>query len=252
MAYEKSYSRNILEIIKKTFVSLYNHLGYTALISLIWFFVMVPFGSVLYNAIKLHLEQRDNPLGLFLVLFVFLVPYSALLLGPVNCALFYLAGQIEDDMGELKDLWVGFRKHYVLAAKVYAVFAAIFLFTLVDFIISVFVIPSLFLKLIAIILFYIILFQLLLSVYLPGFIVLQDNTVKKVFKKSILLTLDNTPFTLLVGAIMLILGVLPMILPIALPLLVFAYGGFLQFFGIRVFLGLLAKYPEKQEENVSG
>lgn len=244
MEEKKRYSRSLWEVVKRSLIDLYEHMGYTFLLSLIWFFMMIPVGVLVYNSVLLYLEQKESLFGLFL----FLVPYVGLVVGPVYCALFYQASKVVEDYSSLRDLWIGFRRHYTQAAKVFALYAAVLLFALADFFICIFLLEPMFMKFIGIIILYLIIFILLIGVYLPGFIVLQENTVKKVFKKSTILLLDNTLFTILAGVIILLPLILLIAFPIITPLLFFAYGGFLQFFGVRIFLGLMEKYPDVESK----
>lgn len=250
MGYEQTFSRNPWQIIKKTAVELYNHMTYTAVMSVLWLITMIPVGFI---AILFLTEVGNNPLGALLQLVPITLLYCAFILGPVHCGLYYLAGQIIEDVAQPGSLWKGLRQKYALAAKVYVIYSFILLFTIVDFYIAFFLFSALSMKIIGIILFYMLLFLLMMGIYLPGFIVRQDNTVIKVFKKAVLVVLDNTILTLVMGAIYLLFPVLACFIKFLLPLLMFGYGGFLQFAGVRTFFGILDKYPDpvNQETNLS-
>lgn len=252
MSYEQRFSRNFLQIIKKTAADLYNHMSYTALISLLWLITMIPIGFiVLFGLIS---EARNNPIGIFILLFQLLlitIPYCAFILGPVHCALYYLAGQVIEDAVELKSVWKVLRQNYALAAKTYAIYVFLLLFTVVDFYIAFFLFSSLFMKIIGIILFYMLLFLLAMGIYLPGFIMKQQNTMVKVWKKTLFVVMDNTMLTLLMGIAFLLFPVLMWYVKILIPLLIFGYGGFLQFAGVRTFLGILEKYPDPVDQGTN-
>lgn len=241
MSYKKTtYSRNLLVILKESLVGMYNNLGYTLLSSLIWVLVTLPFAVFLMTTLQVELES-ENPFGLLFMFACVLLPYGALILGPVNSTLFYLINQASEGWAGLRDLWVGLRTYYRRAAGIYALYFALLLFLLLDIIICFFILTPLFAKVIGIILFYLLIFLLLASVYFSPLIVLQDNNWKKVLKKAFLLTLDNGPFTLFAGIIILAVGIL---FSFFLPLLIFAYGGFLQFYRLKIFYGVMEKYED--------
>ncbi len=240
MAQKKS-PQNILLILKNAVIDLYNHIGYSMLISLIWFFSVLPLGMFFFNSLRIYLETKDNPLSLLIFLLLFAVPYSAFILGPVHAALLYQMEDVIAYEAEIKGLWLGLRKFYRRAAVVYGLYMGAVIFTLVDLLICFFVVDNLLIKFIGFFLLYLLIFLLLTSLYLPSFIVFQDNNWKKVYKKTLLLTLDNTLYTILVHLILLVIGALSTVIA---PLLIFFYGSFLQIMGIRVFRGLLDKYPD--------
>ena len=140
---------------------------------------------------------------------------------------------------EFKGLWVGFRKHYWQAAGVYAIYTGVLLFACLIWS-SVFVLEQFTLKILGF-LFYLFLFLLVASLYLPGFIVFQRNTLKKVIKKTLILFMDNTLVTIGAFLTLLLVGVAFAFLA---PLLLFFYGSFLQVLLIRLFHGVMAKYPD--------
>jgi uncharacterized membrane protein YesL len=246
MATEKS-PRNIFLILKNAVIDLYNHIGYSMLISIIWFISVLPLGMLFYNSFIVYLKTRDNPFNLLIFLLLFGVPYSAFIFGPVQAALVYQMDHVIVYEAEIKGLWLGFRKFYWRAAAVYGLYMGAVIFVLIDLLICFVVVDNLFIKFIGFFLLYLLIFLLLTSFYLPSFIVFQDNNWKKVFKKTLLLTLDNTLYTILVQLVLLVIGVLCTIIA---PLLFLFYGGFLQVMGIRVFWGLLEKYPDPPASQV--
>jgi len=233
--------RNLFVIIKQTVVDIYNHLSYSMLISVLWSFVFIPFAGTIFNALLTALETQDHPLNLLFFLGIIGVPYAAFILGPVLTALYYQMNQVINKEAEFKGLWVGFRKHYWQAAGVYAIYTGVLLFCLFDLVICFFVLEQFTLKILGFFLFYLFLFLLVASLYLPGFIVFQRNTLKKVIKKTLILFMDNTLVTIGAFLTLLLVGVAFAFLA---PLLLFFYGSFLQVLLIRLFHGVMAKYPD--------
>lgn len=244
MSYKKTATfRNMFVLLKETFVEMYNNLGYTLLSSFLWVLVTMPFATFLFTTLQVELE-RKSLFGLFLMFAIVLLPYGALVLGPVNSGLFYLINQVAEGWAGLRDLWAGLRKYYRRTAGVYGVYFALLLFLFLDMLVCFFFLTPLFFKIIGIILFYLIIFLLLSNTYILPLIILQENNWKKVFKKAFLLTLDNGPFTLLAGIVTLLPLVLGAFLYFLLPVLVLTYGAFLHFYRLKIFYGVMAKYEE--------
>lgn len=241
MAVENKNKPNILLILKDAVIDLYNHIGYSMVISVLWFFTIIPLGVFLFNSIRVYLTNRDNPLGLLFFLLLFAVPYTALIIGPVHAALLHQMSHVIENEAEFKGLWLGLRKFYWKSSGIYALYMIALIFTLVDMLICFYVLDHVLIKFMGFFLLYLFLFLLLASIYLPSFIVLQENTWKKVYKKTLLLTLDNTLNTI---GIQLILLVLCIGCTVITPLLIFFYGSFLQIAGIKLFYGLMSKYPD--------
>lgn len=241
MASGTNRERNLFALLKQTVSDIYNHLGYSMLVSVIWFFVTVPFFVIILNILLGSLEAQDHPLALLLFLLVIGVPYTALILGPVHTALFYQMNQVINNQAEFKGLWEGLRQHYWLAVRVYALFTGLLQFCLVDLIICFYVLDRFSLKIFGFVLFYLFLFFLISTLYLPGFIVLQNNTFKKVLKKTLILCLDNPLLTIGAFLILIVVGVVATLIT---PLLLLFYGSCLQVMMLHLFNGVMAKYPD--------
>ena len=241
MATAGKKERNLFFILKQTVVDIYHHLGYSMFISILWFVVFIPFVFTIFNALLSALETQDHPLNLFLFLGMIGVPYAAFILGPVQTALYYQMNQVINNEAELKGLWEGFRKHYWTAAGVYALYTGILLFCLVDLVICFFMLDQFALKILGFFLFYLFLFLVFATLYLPGFLVFQRNTVLKVIKKALILFLDNALLTIGVFLILILLGVA---FTLITPLLLLFYGSCLQVLMIHLFHGVMAKYPD--------
>lgn len=236
--------RNLFFIFKQTVVDIYHHLGYSMFISVLWFGLLVVsilFAQPFFNLLPATLENQTHPLNLFLSFLMFGVPYAAFILGPVQTVLFYQMNQVINDEAELKGLWDGLRKHYWTAAGVYALYTGLLLFCLVDLVICFFVLKDFTLKILGFFLLYLFLFLVFATLYLPGLLVLQRNTVKKVIKKTLILFLDNTLLTVGAFFILVLVGV---VFTLIAPLLLLFFGSFLQVFMIHLFHGVMAKYPD--------
>jgi len=233
--------RNLFLILKRVVIDLYNHLGYSLLISVLWFLPFFPFAVFIHQALRTFLEDTDLPLGLLLFLVAFGLPYVAFILGPVHTALFYQMDKVLNNDAEFKGFWEGLRKHYWLAVRVYALYGGMLIFCLVDLMICFFTLNVFGMKLLGFFLLYLFLFLLFWLLYLPGFIVFQKNSLKKVFQKTFLLVLDNILPT--IGAFLLLV-LIGLGFSKVFPLLVFFYGSCVLLVMIHLFQGVLAKYPD--------
>lgn len=241
---EPSYSCNLFIVLKDTVVDAYNHIGYLLFSSVLWLLVVVPFGTFVLATFQVEQEMGENLFSIFFSLpfIAVLIFYIALIIAPVNSALLSQAYKVSEGWGSLRGFWTGLRQNYLQTAKVYLLYGIALYLLMLDIIICFFHLTPFFTKIIGVVLLYLLLFLVLAGFHLPSLIVLQENSVKKVFKKAFLLVLANGPLTLLAVIILLLIGLLFSFL---LPLLVMAYGGILQFFTLRVFLGLLEKYEAK-------
>lgn len=257
---EPSYSCNLFIVLKDTVVDAYNHIGYLLFSSVLWLLAVVPFGTFVYLTLQIELEMEEGPLSTFFKLLVDLRPelmptffllslcifcillYFVLVIAPINSALLAQAYKVSEGWGSLRGFWTGLCRNYRQTVGVYLLYGIAFSLLVVNIVICFFFLAPFFSKIVGILNLYLLLFLVLAGFHLPSLIVLQENSVKKVFKKAFLLVLANGPLTLLAVIILLLIGLLFSFL---LPLLVMAYGGILQFFTLRVFLGLLEKYEAK-------
>ena len=125
--------------------------------------------------------------------------------------------------------------------RVYAIYFGTLIFCLVDLLICFFTLNQFAIKIFGFLLFYLFLFLLFWGLYLPGFLVFQKNSLKKVFHKTFLVVLDNTLLT--IGAFLLLI-LIGLAFSKITPLLVFFYGSFVLVVMIHLFNGVLAKYPD--------
>ena len=233
--------RNVFLIFKQAVIDIYNHIGYSLLISVLWFLFFIPFALLIFNGLLVYLERLDNPMNLLVFLFSLGVPYYAFILGPAQTALFYQMNQVIANDAEIKGLWTGLRKHYWLSVRVYGLYGGMFIFCLVDLLICLLALDHFALKALGIVLFYLFCLLMLAALYLPGFLVLQQNTTKNVFKKTLILMLDNILITISAFLLLLLIGVG---FTLITPLLIFFYGSCLQVVMIHLFRVVMAKYPD--------
>ncbi|HEY8391679.1 MAG TPA: DUF624 domain-containing protein [Capillibacterium sp.] len=234
--------RNLFLILKQSAIDIYNHLGYSLLISVLWcMVVLLPLLLIINPMLQMFLEDTKYPLSLLINLAAFGVPYAAFILGPVHTALFYQMNEVLMNEARFRGFWEGFRKHYWLAARVYALYAGMLIFCFVDLMICFFTLQEFGLKILGCFLIYLFLFLLFWSLYLPGFLVLQKNTLKKVFRKTFLVVLDNIFLT--IGAFLLLV-LIGLAFYKIIPLLIFFYGSYVLVVMIHLFNGVLAKYPD--------
>ncbi len=237
---ERRFSSNLFVIIKDAAVDGYNNIAYTLFSSILWVLVVAVAPLVILNIVF------NLPLILNIVfnlpLIAIIILYSALIIAPVNSALLAQAYKSLDGIGNLRGFWKDLRGNYRQTVGVYLLYGIAFSLLLMNIVICFYLLAPLFTKIVGMLNLYLLIFLILAGFYLRPLIVLQENTVKKVFKKAFLLAFANGPQTFLALLILVLLGLFCSFL---LPLLVMLYGGFLQFFTMRFFLGLLEKYDAK-------
>lgn len=240
---ERHYTCNLLVILKEAVVDAYNNIGYTLFASLLWVLVVAPFFMFVYLTLQVAVETGANLFDLFNLPFIcILILYTALIVAPVNAALHSQAYKNLEGVGSLRGFWQNLRRYYRRTAGVYLPYGAAFSLLIVNIVICFTQQESIFIQIAGFFNLYLLILMILAGFYLPSLIVLQENTIKKVFKKAFLLAFANGLQAFLALVILSLVGLLFSFL---LPLLVMVYGGFLQFFTVRVFLGLLERYEAK-------
>ena len=61
--------RNIFLVLKQSVIDIYNHLGYSLLVSVLWFLVSIPVTFIFFDMLMVSLEQQDNPITLLFLFF---------------------------------------------------------------------------------------------------------------------------------------------------------------------------------------
>lgn len=241
---ERRFSTNLLVILKEAVVDAYNNIGYTLYASVLWVLVVAPLVIFIYLTLQVEVEMGENLLNILLNLpfLLMLIFYSALVIAPVNSALLAQAYKNLDGFGSLRGFWQDLRRNYLQTMGVYLLYGIAFSILIINIMLCFFLLAPFFAKIVGIFNLYLLIFLILAGFYLPPLIVLQENTIKKVFKKAFLLGFANGPLTFLA---LLILSLIGLFCSFLLPLLIMVYGGILQFFTMRLFLGLLEKYDAK-------
>ncbi|NLY88459.1 MAG: hypothetical protein GX085_02400 [Firmicutes bacterium] len=244
---ERRFSSNVFVVLKEAVVDAYNNIGYTLLSSVLWVLVVAPPVIFIGLTLQVAMETGANLLDVFNLPFVLiLIFYTALVIAPVNSTLLSQAYKAFEGWGNLRGFWKDLRRNYRQTVGVYLLYGVAFSLLIMNIMICFFLLAPFFTKIVGIFNLYLLIFLILAGFYLPPLIVLQENTIKKVFKKAFLLAFVNGPLTFLALLILFLIGLLCSFL---LPLLVMIYGGFLQFFTMRFFLGLLEKYDAKSTVN---
>lgn len=125
------------------------------------------------------------------------LPIGAFLWGPLSCGLVSFSHQMEETT-KLSLLFREFRRHYAQAFRVYALYFFLVLFLIVD-LLAIMSRPSLPMMVIGAVILYTLGLLFLMGLYIPGLIAFQKNNTAKVFKKALLLTMDNPVITVIIG-----------------------------------------------------
>ncbi len=111
--------------------SAYENIGYSIIHSLIWTFLHLPFWMALFAALENFRPPNaaeGAPLPWVLIVLALLLT-GAFLAAPANAGLLYVARLIKEEDARIRDFFIGFKRYFWRAAKVYAscILAAVFL-----------------------------------------------------------------------------------------------------------------------------
>lgn len=239
------------DTLKKTFKELYGSMGFSFVLSLLWFAAYLPiifiFISIYFNPTLLSKVQQ--PGDIFILFFgISLVSsiWNGLVAGPVTTALYGLYENRKSDYPNPRMFFQIFKKCYTRSAGVHFVYSLVVTALLLNFVI-IFTQPTTLMLIAGIISLYMLFFLILLQFYFHPLLFL-DNSFKKVVKKSFLLTMDNLGLTFWYAAIIGLLPVLtlfiPQIMPVTMLILFFIYGAFIIYIINHGFETIYAKYDE--------
>ena len=222
----------------------YGNLGLSALHSAIWFVTHIPFWIVLFSAWNnisagFPGNEQLEPLP-WIPLVIMLILTGALLAAPANAAMLHVVKTAREDEARVRDFFIGLKRYFLRAASVYTVFLFVLALLIANMAAAV-RLKSWFSLLSLVFTLYAGLFVLTLSNYLFPLMVFQPNTVRKIWKKAALLTLDNGFLTVFFSLVTLVLYVLSGVFPI---LLVLFYPAALGYMHHHLFSSLLDKYEE--------
>ena len=205
---ERRFSSNLFVIIKDAAVDGYNNIAYTLFSSILWVLVVAPLVIFTFLTIQVEAEMGENLLNIVfnLPLIAIIILYSALIIAPVNSALLAQAYKSLDGIGNLRGFWKDLRGNYRQTVGVYLLYGIAFSLLLMNIVICFYLLAPLFTKIVGMLNLYLLIFLILAGFYLRPLIVLQENTVKKVFKKAFLLAFANGPQTFLALLILVLLG----------------------------------------------
>jgi uncharacterized membrane protein YesL len=230
--------------LKKTFLELYNSMGLSALISITWFLGFVPIIFMTYGlwgglANLQIIKTYGDRLLYFFIGSLAMALWNGLLIGPFTTAWYGLYQARKTDYPSFKIFSQMFKKFYWRSAGIHLLFnvVIIILFLNITFAVRNF---SLIFVISGILSAYILFLIAVASFYFNPLIYL-DNTLKKVIKKSFLLTLDNIGLTIWFG---IFLGLMLVIsISFVFPLL-FIYGALLIYTIDNGFEVIYQKYDE--------
>lgn len=237
--------------LKKTFSELYQSMSLSFLYSIIWFITHLPVIILMpvniYAVIK-GLQSGIEVNGIivaFSVYMLLIVFWYGLVAGPTITALYGLLQVRKEDYIGIKTFIEIFRSHYWLSARVYWVVTLALSILSTNLIIGLLSKNLIFLG-ISIFSFYLVFLLMLMSFYISPLIYFK-NKFRSVFKKALLLALDNFWLSVLFGVFIGIVLLISII--IAVPLF-FVFGAFYLLLMDNGFQAILQKYDsEKNNEN---
>lgn len=235
--------------LKNALFELYRSMGFTLIISVIWFlgfmpivFLLISLVSVLPQVLKDSKQLMDAGVFIFVSSLVISV-VNGLLLGPLTTAFFGLYQERKEGYPNLKTFFKHFIRFYWVSARVNLVFSAI-ISLLVFNVFMMLVEPGLLLSIAGIFSIYGLFFLMMLSFYFHPLIFYKHN-FKGVFKKAFLLFIDNFGLTFGFGLALVIMFLLCSVL--LFPILLI-FGAFYIYFIDNGFEFICGKYEATDEK----
>lgn len=219
------------KIIKKSFADFYKHLFLLGTISLIWFMSVGPLG---YLGIG----------GLFLGQ-PFTVLLSLILIGPLTIGAYYFTnGLIKFAEFRIRDYFRGFAKFFLRGMLAYWLSLLIFIVLLVD-LLFFWRFGNRILAYLSGLWVYLIVFYLMSQFYFWSLLVETEEGIGKCLKKSLLMTLDNILYSLVI--FLAFVGLLAVGVVTAGVGLAVTFIGFLGILANNATYNLLVKYEVREE-----
>ncbi len=191
--------------LKKTFIEIYSSMGLSFLISLTWCMSFLPILFTLYGlwgglATAHGLSASGDRFAFFLLGSIFIAFWNGLLTGPITTAWYGIYQVRKGDYVSFKKFLEIFKKSYWRSAGVHWIYSFLIVIMLLNIVIA-FRNSNLLLIIAGVLSAYMLFLFSLTSFYFHPLIYL-DNTLKKVIKKSFLLTMDNMSLTLALSLFM--------------------------------------------------
>lgn len=226
--------------LKNAFVGLYGALGFSMLMSLIWFLPYLPMVIVVAGVVLIPNTAKLAPGEIFslrILAFITVAIWNSFVAGPITTALYGLFQERKTDYASIPMFFRLFKKFYWASVRITLVFSIAVTLLLMNIWIM-FNTPNILLMVAGVISIYVLIALWLMQFYVSPLIYL-GNTFKKVIRKCFLLTMDNFALTFAFSLILGILLILSVILPIFAVLL---YGGILIFIMDQGFEVIYNKY----------
>jgi len=198
-------------VLKRIFIELYRSMGMTIAISFTWCLTFLPILFMLYAlwgglATAHKLLTVGDRFGFFLMGALFIAFWNGLLTGPFTTAWYGLYQIRKSDYPSFKKFLAIFKKIYWRSAAIHWLYSFLIVVLILNVVIA-FRDSNLLLTIAGVLSAYMIFLFFLISFYFHPLIYL-DNTIKKVIKKSFLLTVDNMSLTLFFSIFMGIMFIL--------------------------------------------
>lgn len=219
------------QILKKSCKDYYDHLFFLAAISLCWFFIA---GPLLYMGIAGFFLKQVVPILL-----------NLLLVGPITLAAFIVTYRlIIYQEVKLRDFFRAFLDKFWRGMMAYWLSLTVFVILVVDLLFFINFGNKILLYLSGIWI-YLLVFFLISQFYFWSLLAQMDDSIWQLFKKSLLITLDNLPFSLGIFLCFLLLSALGVVS--AGIVLAVGFIGFLGILANNATYKLLVKYELREE-----
>lgn len=218
-------------IIKASFTDIYDNLGWVLFMSVIWSGFAAPFLFAIFPG------NLSTPLRIIL-------GSSVIVLGPATAGCYYIANKlIKRELVEWRDFFYAFKKFFWKAVALALILITAIAILLANFIFY-FQMHSTFIKVLSIVWLYVIIFLGIMQTYMFPLLIEQDTGIKKIVKRSFLLSIDNIGITLVIFLIVTALLIICILTGVGALLVMM---GMKSFFDTRTFLSVMEKYEDAPE-----
>ena len=226
-------------IIKTSFIDIYDNLGWVLFTSAIWFGFVTPFlFAILPGNLSIPLRV--------------ILSSSVIALGPATAGCYYIANKLvkKDSFVEWKDFFYAFKKFFWRAEALILILIVAIVVLAANFIFYS-QMQNTVMRILSILWLYIIIFLGIIQTYMFPLLIEQDTGIRKIIKRSFLLTIDNIGITLVIFLIVTALSVICILTGVGALLLMM---GIKSLFDTKTFLTVMEKYedvPDSQSSSIS-
>lgn len=230
-------------VLKDVFKELYQSMGYSMVLSIIWSVAAMPPIILFFSNLALFVRTFSEPetfkgmATLFIFSLVLISVWNGLVTGPVTSALFGMNQERKTDYIGVKTFIRYFKELYGVSCRVHLLFSLGLTVMMVNFFIAM-AEPGLLFRVAGLFSLYVVFFLGLMALYFQP-LIYYKHKLTNVFRKAFLLLMDNFGLSLLLGLIM---GLMWMVSVPTVIILLLVFGGFYIYLADQSFEIISEKY----------